>query len=202
MLTPIDRFPEATSHKKEAPAMQQFVPSSEYKKLITGICKMQELFTTIHASDSVCSERKERHLFYVMRVDGDSLSLYGYITHPSDMPPHEKLTSIHPERDFYLNQNFWVGAPQHVFKDFDPVKDKKIGRLAWAATYDREPVAETFAVALAEPVVMLTFNRAFVERWVEEAPVKIVDFSTTIDDTPKDAPPFNTVPYFGTNVTR
>lgn len=75
-----------------------------------------------------------------------------------------------------------------------------MGRLAWAATYDREPVNETFAVMLNEPIVSLTFSRAFLERWMEEAPCKIVDFSTlthTLDDFPKDPIPVNAVPSFG-----
>lgn len=180
---------------------ERFVPSSTYKKLVVAICKMQDLFTTVHASDSVSPERKERQVFYVLSTDKNSISLYGYIVHPAGTP-HAALTEVHPERDFYLKQSFWIGAPQHIFKDYDPVKDKKLGHLAWAAAYDREPINETFCVALADPVLMLTFNRPFIERWMEEAPTKIVDISVTTDDVPKDTPPLGTVPYFGPAATR
>ena len=188
--------PVAQPSNQDNSTVDVFVPSSKYKKLVVAICKMQDLFTTVHASDSVSPERKERQVFYVLSTDKNSISLYGYIVHPAGIP-HAALTEVHPERDFYLKQNFWIGAPQHIFKDYDPVKDKKLGHLAWAAAYDREPINETFSVALADPILMLTFNRPFIERWMEEAPSKIVDISVTIDDVPKDAPPVGATPHFG-----
>ena len=192
--------PAAVPKQSDCP-VDQFVPSSKYKKFVAAICKMQDLFTTIHASDAISPERKERQVFYVLRTDKDSISLYGYIVHPAGAD-YATLTEIHPERDFYLKQNFWIGAPQHIFKDYDPVKDKKLGHLAWAAAYDREQINETFCVALGDPVLMMTFNRPFIERWMEEAPSKIVDISVTTDDVPKDAPPAGATPFFGTTTAR
>lgn len=185
------------------PSKRTFIPSSEYRRILTALCKIQDLFTTVHATDTVDTDRKERQIFYSMSAQGDQITLSGYIVHPSTTVS-EYLTEVHPEREFCVNDRFWVGAPQHIFKDFDPLKDKKLGRLAWAATYDRETMYETFKVALSSPIVTMVFSKLFLDRWIETAPAKVIDTSVlnhTLDDLPKDAVPAG-IPTFGNKTAK
>ncbi len=192
-----------------------FTPSSAYRGYLAMITKVLELPTTLFLPDEKSGEKRETQICYRMRIQGKSISLEGFALRQQNND-NMTLTEVHAEEAFTSNRHFWIGSPQHLYKDYDLIKDKKSGKLSWAAAYDRDIFNEVFFVDLNDSIVTLSFSVAFLER-INAEPVIVnkpglasivaagaTGASTaghTLNDGPHDIPPAGAKVSFGDTAT-
>jgi hypothetical protein len=180
----------------------KYVLSTEYKRILALICKIQKPTLVLHIPDPVTGDKKETNIFYKLRINGEQISLQGYAMQ-TIQPENGNLALIVPEVAFYTNGDFWVGAPSKVFKDFAPNVDKRNGDLSWAAAFDREVNYAEFYVDLNNPIIELIVPIVIIEKFSAEVTADNLankfatkGLTSTTDDVNIDKPINGAMPFF------
>jgi hypothetical protein len=138
------------------------ISSSEYRKYILAICKLQEPVTSVYLYEDKV-EKTEKQIFYLAKINGEKINLTGYFLY-APAEGNRSISKIVPEIEFIQHGDFWIGATSAIFKDYTTSTDKKLGKLSWTAAYERELVYPELYVDLNEPIIEMSFSLSQLER--------------------------------------
>lgn len=145
-----------------------FISTRLFRKYVTLLSKMITMPETVTLNISgTAKEFSVFHRFEFINLGSDDAAKIPQLlvrSYPIGAFVEGEFTAdqelIRPEYEFSRNSIFWAGVGNRVFKDYQPMLDKKFGNFSWCYGYERELIHEQFVISndflLQEMVVNLS----------------------------------------------
>lgn len=146
--------------------MHEYIPTHvfrQYLSLLAAATTLPEL-----ANLTIGGTTREFTVLHKLELQGypqigliePQLIVTSWAIENNDEASDEKSEIVDAERAWALEGVFWVGAPKRIYRDSNPVADKRWGGFSWCGNSERELVFPTFRLIKDGPLFTTTLRLA------------------------------------------